>query len=69
MCEVIKEAALKREQLPLLPLFLFHAALDVLQSPQAQPGGGAEKQRAERKLLFLHDIFLMCRFRVRLRLR
>lgn len=53
----------------LLFLFLFHAALNVLQSPQAQPGDGAEEQRAERKLLFLHVDILMCRFRVKQRLR
>ena len=53
----------------LLFLFLFHAALNVLQSPQAQPGGGAEEQRAKRKLLFLHVDILMCRFRVKQRLR
>ena len=50
-------------------LLLFHAALNVLQSPQAQPGDGAEEQRAERKLLFLHVDILMCRFRVKQRLR
>ena len=53
----------------ILFLFLFHAALNVLQSPQAQPGGGAEEQRAKRKLLFLHVDILMCRFRVKQRLR
>lgn len=41
----------------LLVFLLFHAALDVAQSEQAQPGGGAEQQRAERVSFFLfHDI-------------